>query len=119
MANRSRQEKKNKPAKAQLSEQAQTDAQAITDQVSKPSFNKQQRKEVHQAIQQGIERYKQQHSAKARNVDKQRKKYTKQLASTEIVDQEVAGSSQLAVALPWLLLVLSWCGFVAMYVSQH
>jgi len=119
MANRSRQEKKNKPPKAKLSEQAQADASAIADQVSKPSFNKQQRKEVHQAIQQGIERYKQQHSAKARNVDKQRKKYTKQLASPEVVEQELASPSKLVIILPWLLLVLSWCGFVTAYVAQQ
>lgn len=116
MAKRSRQEKK--LAKPKLSEQAQADAQAITEQVCKPSFNKQQRKEVHQAVQQGIERYKQQHSAKARSVDKQRKKYTKQLKA-DVVEQEVSTPSRWPVILPWLLLALSWCGFAAIYMAQR
>ena len=119
MAKRSRQEKKQKLAKPQLSEQAQADAQAITEQVCKPSFNKQQRKEVHLAIQQGIERYKQQHSAKARSVDKQRKKLAKQAAGTELVEQELTSPSKWPVIVPWLLLVLSWCGFAAVYVAQQ
>ncbi len=105
--------KKNKPAKAKLSEQAQADAQTIAEQVSKPSFTKQQRKEVHHAIQQGIERYKQQHSAKARNVDKQRKKLAKQTVAPKV--EEHPKPSKWPVILPWALLILSWCGFV--YIS--
>lgn len=108
--------KKNKPAKAKLSEQAQVDAQNIAQIVSKPSFTKQQRKEVHQAVQQGIERYKQQHSAKARRVDKQRKKLAKQ-AVTTVLEEPVVQPSQWPIILPWVLLALSWCGFAYVIAS--
>ena len=119
MAKRSRQEKKNKPPKAKLSAQAQLDAQAITEQVCKPSFSKQQRKEVHQAIQQGIERYKQQHSAKARSVDKQRKKYAKQQVADKVAEPELMVPRRWPIVLPWLLLMLSWAGFFAAYAVQQ
>lgn len=115
MASR-REKKQNKPVKSKLSEQAQADAQTISEQVSKPGFTKQQRKEVHQAIQQGIERYKQQHSAKARSVDKQRKKRVKQAAGAEVVEQALPSPSKWPVIIPWLLLAVSWCCFATVYV---
>lgn len=116
MAKRSRQEKKNKVQdKAKLSAEEKAAALAIVNDVSKPSFNKQQRKDVQQAIEQGIERYKRQHKAKARDFDKALKNQRKQEQRLQVEDDVsiVSGSDTLKTVLPWGLLLLSWLAFAA------
>lgn len=122
MAKRSRQEKKSKVAnnskktpqeKVKLSPQAKADALHIVNDVSKPSFNKQQRKEVQQAIELGIERYRREHKAKARDVDKLLKK-AKSAAVIETAPAKDA-KNDYSGKLAWGLLILSWVAFLVMY----
>ncbi|NRB40276.1 MAG: DUF2956 family protein [Pseudomonadales bacterium] len=119
MAKRSRQEKKSKiKDKAKLSTEEKAAALAIVKDVSKPAFTKQQRKDVQQAIEQGIERYKRQHKAKARDYDKALKNQRKQEQRQALVEDDVEEptSSVFVQVLPWALLVLSWVGFAAFIV---
>ena len=116
MARRSRQEKKQKNHnKIKLSDAERGAADAITNEVSKPSFNKQQRKEIQTAIEQGIARYKREHKSKARDYDKALKQQLKQYQSGDD-DVETLSDKEppktLLSYLPWLLLVISWAGFV-------
>ncbi len=114
MAKRSRQEKKQK---ARLSEKEKNDASAITQDVSKPSFDKQQRREVQQAIELGIERYKRQHKSKARDFDKAQKKQKKQLVVTDV--KALPEKKRIFNGLPWALLVISWLGFIVFWMMQQ
>lgn len=79
----------------------------------RPGQTKEQTKLIAQGIQKGIEQYKKQQSAKARELDKRLKKVRHQHVgqahepvSTEIVTRY--RQSKLA----WVLLGLSWIGFV-------
>ena len=121
MAGRSRQEKKSKGKaqnkagdKVKLSAEEKAAAESIVNDVSKAGFNKQQRKEVQSAIEQGIERYKRQHKSKARDYDKALKKQRKQVEADQSQEVESGeGSLALSVILPWALLLLSWAVFTA------
>ena len=65
-----------------------------------------------QGIQKGIELYKKQQKAKARELDKQKKRASK--PNTEIqAELSLDNNKQLKLAnyLPWILLLLSWAGF--------
>ena len=116
MANRSRAQKKSKVNnKAKLSEQEKAAALAIVEDVSKPGFNKQQRKEVQQAIEQGIERYKRQHKAKARDVDKALKKQK----NKPVVEAVNEPGAEKPFYLPWALLALSWLGFAIYFMRVN
>lgn len=115
MAKRSRQEKKNKVQdKAKLSATEKAAALAIVEDVSKPSFTKQQRKDVQQAIEQGIERYKRQHKAKARDFDKALKNQRKQEQRLQ-EDEEITTPTryEFKTLIPWGLLLISWLAFAA------
>lgn len=74
-------------------------------------------KAISSGIQRGIELFMRQQSEKARELDKRVKK-VKQLAAT--VAKNAGDSAEPVVVvqkpshLPWILLVLSWCLFIAM-----
>lgn len=113
MAKRSRQEKKH-GAKAQSAAQSNAqEAKAISDNVSKPGFDKAQRKEVQKAIEAGIAQYKRQFNNKQRNYDKQAKKAIKALDEIESNEPEIQQDTQAHYSMltPWVLLLLSWLGF--------
>ncbi|MES0327410.1 MAG: DUF2956 domain-containing protein [Gammaproteobacteria bacterium] len=98
--------------KNQVSEQSKDDAMKIARGTQKPGQTKEQTKLIAQGIQKGIELYKKKNNEKSRELDKKLKRVSSRLLSESSVDNvepEVVKSSKL----PWVLLVLSWFGFVA------
>lgn len=86
----------------------------------RPGQTKEQTKLIAQGIQKGIEQYKKQQSAKARELDKKLKKVRNEHKvnadkhdSVDVVT--VYRQSKLA----WVLLALSWGAFVAYLLGQH
>lgn len=120
MAKRSRQEKKSKTEKnLKITPQIHDEALAITNNVVKVSFTKQQRKEVQKAIEEGIAQFKRQYAAKQRDYNKQGKKTINSLKGN-LIDSSAAKNALSPIAnsgfglqwLPWVLLGLSWLCFL-------
>ncbi|MGD8841976.1 MAG: DUF2956 domain-containing protein [Gammaproteobacteria bacterium] len=77
--------------------------------IQRPGQTKEQTKLIAQGIQKGIELYKKQQSARARELDKKLKKVERQLAAPESPEVEVQEKSVYRQHwLPWLLLLVSW-----------
>ncbi|MGR5146767.1 DUF2956 domain-containing protein [Photobacterium alginatilyticum] len=98
------------------SPETQAEALKIARATQKPGQTKEQTKLIAQGIQKGIEQYKKQQKAKARERDKLRKKQVKSKQAQP--EQEVMTTVESQVVykqhwLPWVLLVLSWGGFAA------
>ena len=98
------------------SPETQAEALKIARATQKPGQTKEQTKLIAQGIQKGIEQYKKQQKAKARERDKLRKKQIKSKQAQP--EQEVTTTIESQVIykhhwLPWVLLVLSWGGFAA------
>jgi ribosome recycling factor len=111
--------KSNKP---QLSTEAQTQAKTLTSTVVPPSFTKQQRKEVQQAIERGMASVKAQASSKKREQDKKIKHLQKQLAAQNddavTVSHTSHNKGQSKALVPWALLGLTWIG-LAVYLWAY
>jgi len=110
------------PASPETREQAIKVARAT----QKPGQTKEQTRLIAQGIEKGIAEFKKQQKAKARERDKLRKRQLKdrqsQLDETEFeqeLDQDWPDSAWYkgvwykSAALPWILLLASWLGFVA------
>jgi NMD protein affecting ribosome stability and mRNA decay len=100
-----------KYSKQQISEQTQNEADKIARQIQRPGQTKEQTRLISQGIQKGIDLYKKQQKAKARELDRKLKKVsaltqsdTLEAAPTEIETNNIQW-------LPWGLLLLSWIGF--------
>ena len=96
-----------------LTEKSKDEAMKIARGTQKPGQTKEQTKLIAQGIQKGIEIYKKKQSEKARDLDKKLNKASaigsSQEASTvQVVEPAVVKGSML----PWVLLVLSWLGFM-------
>ncbi|EAT13901.1 DUF2956 domain-containing protein [Bermanella marisrubri] len=100
--------------KNQQSDKTQQEAKQIANGIKKLGQTKEQTKLVTQGIAKGIELYKKQQKAKARELDKAQKKAAKaqQQETTEEVQTESV-SSKYSALLPWVLLGLSWAGFLS------
>ena len=100
--------------KRQLSEATQDEAMRIARGTQRPGQTKEQTKLIAQGIQKGIEQYKKQHSAKARELDKKLKKLKQQLAAPEASEIEILEKVVYRQNwLPWALLVVSWLAMAA------
>lgn len=106
-------------AKNTSSDETKIESLKITRATQKPGQTKEQSKLIAQGIQKGIDQYKKQQKAKARELDRQKKK-TKSTDSSSRVDMsEEKGALQQeqpkasASQLPWILLLLSWIIFAA------
>ena len=103
------------------SPETQAEAMRIAKATQKPGQTKDQTKLVAAGIQKGIELYKKQQKAKARERDKLRKKQVsgKQVSGKqEQSNEQVAATPEQVVIhrqhwLPWVLLFASWAGFAA------
>lgn len=108
--------KPNKP-----SPETQIDAQQIARSIQRPGQTKEETKLIAQGIQKGIDLYKKQQKARARELDKQKKRLQQQLeqgAAPEVeVRREVVRRQHW---LPWVLLGLTWAGILgyAVFVVQ-
>lgn len=100
--------------KNRVSEKTKEEALQITRATQRPGQTKEQTKLIAQGIQKGIEQYKKKQNEKTRELDKRQKKSTDNGALPET---SIANALELEVVkntrLPWVLLVLSWLGFVA------
>jgi hypothetical protein len=75
----------------------------------RPGQSKEQTKLIAQGIQKGIEQYRKQHSARARELDRNLKKARQQSAPGQRQEIEVKESVVYRQHwLPWVLLALSW-----------
>ena len=100
--------------KHQLSETTPDEAMRIARGTQRPGQAKEQTKLIAQGIQKGIEQYKKQQSAKARELDKKLKKVNQQLAPPEAREVEIQERVVYKQHwLPWVLLVLTWLAMVA------
>ncbi|NIY93003.1 DUF2956 domain-containing protein [Vibrio diazotrophicus] len=106
------------------SEQTQQEALAVARAIQKPGQTKEQTKLIAQGIEKGIALYKKQQKEKNRQADRARKKAlkTKQTSAEtqeteEINEFEAATNTQ--SLLPWILLGLSWVGFIAFWFIQN
>jgi len=100
--------------KNKASKQIKEDATKIALGIQKPGQTKQQTKLIAQGIQKGIELYKKKHSEKARELDKKLKKVsTRQSLTESSMNNTVKPSTDKYNKLPWILLALSWIGFIA------
>jgi hypothetical protein len=100
--------------KHQLSEATHDEAMGIARGRQRPGQTKEQTRLIAQGIQKGIEQYKRQQNARARDLDKRLKKVRQPLASPE--GHEVEIQEQVVYRqhwLPWALLVLSWLAMAA------
>jgi hypothetical protein len=97
----------------QTSEATHDEAMRIARGTQRPGQTKEQTRLVAQGIQKGIEQYKKQQSARARELDKSIKKVKQHLMPHEIEVQEKIVYRQ--HWLPWLLLVLSWIAIAAFW----
>lgn len=99
--------------KHRLSEKSKDEAMKIARGTQRPGQTKEQTKLIAQGIQKGIEIYKKKQSEKARALDKKLNKASASGASHETSAQQVAEPVAVkANRLPWLLLGLSWLGFI-------
>lgn len=104
----------------QVSDKTQQEAEKLAKGIQKPGQTKEQTKLVSQGIAKGIELYKKQQKAKAREQDKAQKKIAKGKSELEKVAQEAVTPQPKPDIhyLPWVLLVLSWIGFGAYLIPQ-
>ena len=99
----SRYKKESKP-----SQQTREEAMKIARGTQRPGQTKEQTRLIAQGIQKGIDQYKRQQKARARELDRQRRKQSRDKdpsAGSEIPQVEVRYRQHW---LPWLLLVVSW-----------
>ena len=101
--------------KYQSSEATQDGAMRIARGTQRPGQTKEQTKLIAQGIQKGIEQYKKQQNAKARDLDKKLKKANQQVTPSDA--REIKVQERVIYRqhwLPWVLLVLTWLA-VAVY----
>ncbi|GLT17346.1 membrane protein [Vibrio zhanjiangensis] len=104
--------------------ETQQEALRIAKATQKPGQTKEQTKLIAQGIEKGIAQYKKQHKEKARQADKAKKKAQKsKLAQIDAEQQPHIGNSHSSdgssksALIPWILLILSWIGFI-LYITQ-
>jgi hypothetical protein len=100
----------------QSSEATHDEALRIARGTQRPGQTKEQTRLIAQGIQKGIEQYRKQQSARARELDRNIKKVRQQ----RLPDETPAIEAQEKVVyrqhwLPWLLLVLSWIAMAAFW----
>ncbi|NOR80428.1 MAG: DUF2956 family protein [Methyloprofundus sp.] len=102
--------------KQQVSLETQEQSVKTAKATQRPGQTKEQTKLIAQGIQKGIEQYKKQQKERSRELNKKLKKVSSQLnhiddssVEQEHIEQRVAYRQHW---LPWLLLGLSWIGFM-------
>lgn len=100
--------------KNKVSEQSKDDAMKIARGTQKPGQTKEQTRLIAQGIRKGIEQYKKKHSEKSRELDRKLKKASVSRSLPESSTENRVNQDAVKYnKLPWVLLVLSWLGFVA------
>lgn len=78
----------------------------------KSGQTKEQTKLIAQGVEKGIAEYKKQHGKKLRELDKKRKRKIKQRETESTKTAEETPNNTHMKYLPWILLALSWLGFI-------
>ena len=105
--------------KYQSSDASQDEAMRIALGTQRPGQTKDQTKLIAQGIHKGIEQYKKQQNAKARDLDKKLKKVNRQLGSPEAPEIEVREKVIYRQHwLPWVLFILSLLAVAACWFSN-
>ncbi len=105
--------------KYQSSDSSQDEAMQIARGTQRPGQTKEQTKLIAQGIQKGIEQYKKQQNAKARELDKKLKKANQQVTppdAHEVELQERVVHKQ--HWLPWVLLAITWLAMAAYWITN-
>lgn len=100
--------------KTLVSQETQDEALAMAKKVQKPGQTKEQTKLITLGIQKGIAEYKKLAKSKQRDADRAKKKKTSNI-DTEQTDIETDTVQPTHNNLPWVLLGLSWVGFISYY----
>ena len=101
-----------------VSPQTEEEAVKAAKATQRPGQTKEQTKLIAQGIQKGIDHYKKQQKAKARELNKKLHKVSQlQTDSANNSDEAVTEESIVykQALLPWILLIISWAGFAAFY----
>lgn len=96
--------------KETISSEIQAEALAMAKKTQKPGQTKEQTKLIALGIQKGIVEYKKRAKSKLRDADKAKKK---KVIKIETEQQSNSDGKPSTHYLPWLLLGLSWVGFVS------
>lgn len=103
--------------KHRSTDSSQAEALQIARGTQRPGQTKEQTRLIAQGIQKGIEQYKKQQNARARELDKKLKKVNRQLASPDALEIEVREKVIYRQHwLPWALLVLSLLAVAACWI---
>lgn len=106
-------------AQHQHSDASRDQAMRIARGTQRPGQTKEQTKLISQGIQKGIEQYKKQQNARARELDKKLKKARQQQAAPEAHGIEIPDRVIYRQHwLPWVLLVLSWLGMAVYWFAR-
>ena len=106
------------PAKNKVSQETVDEALAIAKSTQRPGQTKEQTRLIAQGIQKGIDQYKKQQKAKAREQDKLKKKATRPQTSKATVEPDTETKPTVQYRqhmLPWVLLAMSWAGIGVYY----
>jgi hypothetical protein len=102
--------------KKTVSPETQSEAMQVAKATQRPGQTKEQTRLIAQGIQKGIDQYKKQHKAKARELDKRIKATQLKAASDAEVPIQIETQTVYKQHwLPWLLLILSWVAVVVYY----
>ena len=104
----------------QPSAEIQEESLKIARATQRPGQTKEQTKLIAQGIQKGIDFYKKQQKAKARELDKKLKKVSAQLSQQPHEDDAEAVSEKHPMGrkqsiLPWILLIMTWLGILGYF----
>ncbi|GAA4652858.1 DUF2956 domain-containing protein [Kistimonas scapharcae] len=97
-----------------MSQETRDEAMKIARGTQRPGQTKEQTRVIAQGIQKGIDQYKKQQKAKARELDKQRKKALSRQPETVEVREITEVAIYRQHPFPWILLVVTWVG-IAVY----
>ena len=93
----------------QISTETMDAAMKIAKHIQKPNQTKEQTKLITQGIQKGIAEYKKQQKAKARELDKLKKKIMNKQQDSSVLEPSAEKVIKCKVQwLPWALLIISW-----------
>ena len=99
--------------KDKVSDKTKEEAVKIARATQRPGQTKEQTKLIAQGIQKGIDLYKKQQNAKARELDKKLKMAANKYANASPANDTLEPVAVENNKLPWVLLIVSWLGFAA------